>query len=1776
MPLQASFIWKNADSTKDLNARLERIVERGVVWGGLINPNATSLNLEIDPLVAVSFDGMTVANADPHTVLVAANTNNYIVIRARYNENGSPATPTLYYQVLPEASYNIDPEKDYLIVLGRVELPPAATTVSASDIYYDVKDEVTPQGRDWFRGTVAIPGDLPVPPPYMNKEGDFYFVQSANTFYFWNSTSWEPLNTGSFNSETTIMNKGVVDAEWKRIVEGSGVVAGVRPEQGNFASGTEITLEETSGTPDQIGLDTFSAIVNGHYVQTHGQYVPLDAPPGVGQRYDLIFLEVWREELVPPAASPETVDYEKNPDGTTTYTIQQVDDKLESLTWDAGIPAVSGDNFSLHKIDAYDHGWRVLKYRFSRISGTTTTALYNPSHPSISSAATNIDGNAFTSQPAGSGMDDRIWVAPAAATSADGYSWAIPILVLKRDSAETYVHIFTDGVRTALPVYPVADLAHAGRQAIDNVHTSSALAPGLDQYPYDEPSGFLSGMGHTFSTAGAAQTITLYQDQVKVRVRGVEDWIRLPGGPDLSIDAPPAAGYARTLVYLKMNYTLYDNAVTGGAAVDGSLVSQKHHPYTPSSISGTVRSQGWKRGFITWQFAYQTWANTDYRDEDDAMLAAGWTRGDVTMAAANAQYEDGGIWSRSIAIDADDRIHPLGAEWAIPVCIIHRRNTSAWAYNNQNGTGVSRPDSRQDADFLHPDDLVDLRHEVGLGEEEIKARLEADVNRSMVGALHTRMANKYLGSGTGGEVAGSRILQTDFIGNVPGEYNMDAGDSRRRIWSDAREFHVEAARFDLLSSSSGANYTYTYDAANNAGELVIRAPAYAHLVRHIPAIVVSEGTSPTSTTWMEFDGAPLWTSQWEYPPYGPSARPAPAAAKWIDTSVSPSSLENLDFYWAADTTPPYTVAPGYQGMTVTARDALGNATEMSGLIDTTSVTSGEAALSWWIHYDRSFVAPYDVNFGLAEIPDVVHAVTKDPLGAPEQMSVGPLYCIVKKTLTTAATATITDADVTAASGLTGAVTLCGLGEQIFETPAVVSSTTMTTARDEIEVTFGAAYTGEYQVVVYFYTADVDKWVEIGRGGKSIQAYFKYNESTINFGSQPAPAGYRNISLGPDVFVNAEGPFSGKITHTGWVWAKTLAATEWTLTSTNFSGSEYTNYLTFAQTGLDQEALVIAPVSTALTSAATDTIQIDYTYTPYQGLSGTGGEAATITPTLVQGMKDKLHGMVVDNTDFVVTQSGAASYFSGVDCFGGVPFNHHYRTFDVAVAAAQRFEHYNRTGLVIDEATTRGVQDLRGVSGWRQNCPAAAVLRLPFPQTFSMVDANYHVGVMDFDLDPARAGSAAGEFTFAPSYPNGPTPFNNARLDQFVNGLAFLRPPSDGRHVSKKLSMLSSSWVPTSIHTAGEPSQSTGRYVANSLGEIVSLLGDIKQGTDHLVQRVLSRRVGYFNEVLGTSGSEQNGIRVHGYVNQGRYDPSVATEPATYLYNNSGGAAIFYNYSAFTASTNRDWYVSYHPGTVLAYYITQKEPDILPAIEAGLVSATVASVYQGMTLVDLASDFNVERSLYKTSGFPAFNRVKYYQQVRDTVILPYSEGGVSGSHLPSATNYTTGSGIKGLRFVYPPGWSTGTVTAMDSTFTASIDLKGAGRGLFVGDTTTRLNSAAFVPGSGDSLYTVTTNLVPSADPEEEPLRAQYSPASSPFAETSKMYHRYDHGGPIAYSFFSAAIRPESEQYKNRLVLQMVGGPLGQTGQFNDIDPSNTDGTAIDAFWPTGRPVLKSKK
>jgi hypothetical protein len=1835
MSLKASFVYKNVDSTRDLNARLRRIVGRGIVWGGTMVPGV-GLTVQVAPLTAVGFDGMTVEeDASQILTVVGGGVKQYVVIHVRYNEGGVPATPTMRWRVLTQAAYAADPEKDYLIVVGTVT--PVGVVVLLSEIDFTERDEITPLGRDQYRGAVANAAALPLPPPMMNRVGDFYFVNADHTFYFWTGLIWEPLNTGSYNSETTLMNEQVIRQQRDRAANGTGILAGIRQSSkdygdepdGLFSSSYHISLID-SPIATNLGIDTFSALVNGHYVEVHAQEVLMNAPPMVpGSRLDLIFLEVWREAVV----VPETHTYEGN---TTlagppppSFTLDQVRQKFEQSTWSPSM-AVAGSNVNLDEVNADNHDWSVVRHRIARVDNVPSTTLYD--NTVGAPLSTNVDGNPFVG--GASSTDLRVWSAAAPLSSADGVSWAIPLFVVRRDFGEPNIREFRSNVRKVMPVYPVCDRDNAARQLLDTVarKDETVLYPGeTADASTGDPSGFITGLDLELKTKlPSVDSIYLYDLGCEFRIRGMRDWLVLPasgGGASVPIGTAPPANWYKILLYLKMNITLYADEFTKPQC----CVSSRHRPLLPSALGTTLKGLGQRRGYVSYEVVARNLGAIDVSDERDSMVADGWSRGDGSFSNG---VVDGGIWSRAISLTVDDRVHPLGMEWAIPICLIHRRNSALYNVNtNPNGSGVTRPDARTQADVISPDDLVDLRHQVDIGEAELDSLLEQNVDLLMKGQLRTKMANKIWGSGTGGAVAGSRILQADSIGVVPGAYSIGVADGMRRIWSDAREFHLVSTSFFITVDTHNDYIDYDYTAPDT-GVLVIKAPPGAHIVRAaLPlSYVVSDPTN--LAYYMDFFGPPLFSTRFwpdvaNNPAVGLNGQPFQSWAKFITATGQELPVVYHELVPLGSTV---TVmgCPWAKG----TGDNAGHATSMGTSLDVGSMIALGGvviSLSWWVHYDRSFVdsgRAYDQNRGLAEIPDVVHKVVKDPAGAADTVNVGAIYASARKLVFGALNCDFLDVDIAtfADPALPGTIKLVGIDlDTLNFTPfppstaaPVIQQVTMNDAQTKISLVFAAAYTGAVEVVIAYYTDQVNDWIEVGRGGKSVQAMFKWMEVDQDLGAGPWPDNLA-MQFGNTIWVvpQINGRHSSALSPL--LWSRAAAGLDWELMpslhlTTSGVGYPYSNVLSAnpnSVTGLQRLVKFVLAFQYTLTNAPTDNLLIYYTYTPYQGMSNRGGETPVTTGvgSVVPLLKNMLHGKIESSTDFYVTQSGAASYFSGVLGMSGLSVNHSAPyTTSTFLTNASRFADYNMTYQVTDHTRfyTDGLNSNYNADHYTND---AAVLRLPYPQHTSMVNGTlYHLGTMDFDLDPARAGVNAGFLSYAPGYYAPPmVDMRQTQYSQFVNGLT----PLNARGGAKREDL---SFVVTPDQYYVYPGTGAGtlelRHDANGYGWYVAPAPAnyirLRHGIDTHGGALVCRT---FTEITadkppgvdGPAGTQHSGLHLYSPVFCNLwYNPASLPSapvypfnPATYLISDEDRVelAVFpctvdWTYIPdFVDGVYNRYGMCACPGEVISWY-SSGEKGVTPVI--GLLIEPNDGHYARVFGTSVLMETCVEENFPK-GGNPMFGNLDFAyksSRVLDLVKVPLSSYSKQQEALDRNASQGTMT-LKGKSVGYPGTWS-GSSTMDDAVYAGPRDIRGAGRGIYFGDETNRFNMPVLCPGTGTPLNQAfkTWPLSPPVDGTWAPPESlPYMPGESFFHQTNQVSYPFDHGGPIAYVFMGSFVRPISKSYRNSLILQISGGPTGPDKMKDQpvaLQPAyrvNTseelDGTALDAFWPKNRPILRAK-
>jgi len=1783
MTLSAVFRWKNADSTVDMNSRLQTLVPRGIFDGGAVSA-AAGLTVNVTAFKAVSYDGMLVRDDAVQTIGVVANQTNYVVVRAKYV---SGTTPTVAWEVLSQAAYNTDPEKNYLIVFAVITVPSGATSVASSYISTLERDTVDPMGRSYYRGNTVF-ASLPAHPPEQNRDGDFYFVNDRETFYWWNSstTSWQPFTTGSYNVETGSMADVVIEAERNRKEQGSGVIGGIRPAD-SFASDPDITLIETPSVANQIGFDTFSAIVNGHYVQPYSRYVTLPAKPGGGTRYDLIFLEVYRESIT----VPENHDFPRNPDGSLTYTITQVSDQTEQILYQAG---VGGNNFDLNELQSDDHAWVVTKYRIGTISGVTSAALQD--NQTSAASATNVDGNPFAATP-GTGIDERVWMATST-TSSDGVSWAIPLFVVKRTSVEDHtigqaVQIYRSDVRWVFPVYPVADTSHAARL---NVDTTARQQPfnytAAVQPDYTQPSGFINGMDYAVDYGGSANTIRFYDEEVRVRIRGIEDAIRLNSSAAVSLGAAPLTGYERTLVYLKMCYTMYANSTTQA----GTMISARHRPLVADQTGAyAFKGIGWKRGYVTWEVeTYSLGAAATELDEADAMVSAGWTKGDASLAALGQQYSDGGIWSKVVATATDERVPIYGYEWAIPICLVHRRNKSTWNWStNANGSGSARPDGKSNAETIHVDEILDLRRLVDADEARLAELVKEDMDKLMRGQLRTRMAEKWAGTaGASGVVAGTRILQSDLtdLAGTSAAGRLGAPNGSRKIWSDAKEFIPVGTSFDM-----GANYSDTYVSFTTAtGAITISAPPGTYICRHLPAVYLANGDA-TAGTYLQYESQPLWTTRATFDfEASASPWPSPVEAKVISSAGVESALLYDNIGW-----------------TSAATDNMGHLTSYTGDINMGGYAAGDTCVvSFWVARDRTPTGTdYVTNYGLFEIPDEVHSVVKGPNGgSPSTLNVGAIYALVRKSVAASASVSITNTDVAAVSGLSGTHTIIGIDWTNIKystsiSPVTLSSVVMNNAQTQLDITWSAPITAEVEFLIFFETTDVSEWVEIGKGGKSVRGIFSWeNSKTHDWGGAPAAtlAFDTSTSIWHDVEV------ADRFVPMPQIWTNnTGLGAAWTLwlgplpTPSSFQvGYPYSNIISITNPGssvpakTDQYFKIIYPKWDSPAASVTDEILVHYTYTPYGGLSSTGGTKATAATALTK-LKKMLHGTVEANTDHIVTQSGACSVFGGVDGWTGWPARrpHPHLNF-----GRNHFSSYVQTQLV-KSTKAGGLLDL-GSNSDASNVMPAAILRLPYPGDNSMVTATfYHTKTMDFDIDPGRDGVNAGYFSYAPGYPSPLTYYSNASsgfvldavYDQFVNGVSPLAIPGEPKQQDHSKLIGAAAYQPEGVASNDATFKGEIQGWGFTATQAVNLSIPIDVLANHVVARTMTAYYGLTFD--GAPTTPDTMLNAGLYITHGLADfPSGANKSGTY----NRFTATLPNYLLSTSllkytlpggieatMTDQPVFLCTAAGSALAFYMYSQ---YLVGATIGFISQAGDEVATRLVLGTFAT-IESDRQSYRTGfSFQPQTATEAYGlgfaegAATDLVVIPMGSSSMSAGTVSLTSSYRSqesgASHLRGRSIGYPTSWNATTVSAVDSLVQASELFHSTyGRGLYFGSSTRAYATPVLVPGSGTPLAQVITDSTLPATSAQPPEAFPVAPATSPFATTAKRWAGYDHGGPLAWCGYGLIVNPEDDEYKGQAVLQVSGGPTLGTSSNNSSD--QVEGTAIDSFWPSKRPLLRSK-
>ncbi len=778
MAITPLLVWKNADSTRDLNAAW-RVANKGVYEGGLLSFSSSNMQVTVSPFVAKSADGMTcVSDLNETVTLTSAGTTSiqYIVLFLKYEI----PTPIARVEVVSEATWLTSINKDYFVTLARVTVPASETIASNCTVRYETGEYTDKLGKSQWRSSVTNFASLPL---VGNRNGDARVVLDTMTIYTWNPATqvWDAYGAGTNLTEITarVVNMG---GQFERLaISTSGLIGGVLDNStdhiGNTSHpGLDVKFVE-QGAPNALGIGAVHAYVHGHFVKQRAQVLALPTAPVVGDRWDFVFIEVW-QEVIPTAANH---DYQNNAGG-----FQPLVDVIAHLN--TASEADLGPNFTIESIDLIDSNTVVLTKSALRIQSNISNA--STSDPWVAMAATtNQSGNLYTRL---SSSDDFCAIA-SAPSFYSANTWALPLVVLKRSSTEGNFTVFdpTTGERRVWMVSPNATTGRALSQLLHKeafettLHTEQNARGGWLQMGEFEvfPGEFNVGPS-TLKMFGDKGALPLFE--------GV-------------LPAPPTSGARRDLVYYEMEFTWNANHV------DAVPVTA---PRLCLAASGGAHQ-------YSWHGRYRVVSVASAVDEADAMAAAGFTAFNGSSAA------NSGLWVRTASptnVTLDNYVY------ALPVALIHRRNTTAWTVSaNPNGS-VSRPDGAGDATLpLLDREVVDLRHKI-VKRSDLPGIVEKSFDMVLDGSLKTRMrlhpqaANVYGTSAmvhtltSAAPVSGKHVIEPVPAANTP--YS---------VWGDGDELVcIPWTITDATVNQASADGVYTWTVLGGSGDnarLDINAPA---------------------------------------------------------------------------------------------------------------------------------------------------------------------------------------------------------------------------------------------------------------------------------------------------------------------------------------------------------------------------------------------------------------------------------------------------------------------------------------------------------------------------------------------------------------------------------------------------------------------------------------------------------------------------------------------------------------------------------------------------------------------------------------------------------------------------------------------------------------------------------------------------------------------------------------------------------------------------------------
>lgn len=1058
MAIKPLLVFRNADSTADLNSRAARILDRGIFDGGQLSPSGVAVTVDVAPFIAVGFDGMVAISDGTETLSVpvpAAGTEvSYLILHLEYR---SLTASIANLQLIPETTWLTSVSKNFFITFAKFDVGSAATALANDPnvtIDYSVGDWAEKAGKAGWRAPVADAASLPDPtavetgPNLGNRDGDVRLTLDTNTLFAWNETAgaWGAVG-GALDLREAVARADEFENQVLRSWNGSGLVGTTNNDSAsdgrnkNVKDGVDWALQ--SALANRIDVAPIHAVVNGHFVKTEYTELTLTAPGAL--RFDCIYLEVWRETIATDVAS-ETYPNDPTAGGTSTFAQLRV--HLETLLEQRTTP-----NIGFSKIEIIDATTIVAtRWRITSVAGVSTLSINDPLAAAIT--ALNIDSNPFTTL--GAQNDPRIWRSTAP-SAFDGISWAIPLMIIRRTLSEagptSFIEEFRSDDANNRYVYDIAPRAEGGMGLVE-VTQGVEFGEGPRRSFSDAtqlPSGWLGGFDESIfsDTPG---TINIPRSSFRLLGRVIGAGVGLTS---VTLPAAPASGRRRDLVYAEVQGTTHFPGV---------------FEYSGPQETARYDRQGLRTRTWIGRILVADAAAAD--TEAGAMAAAGFT----------INTEDPVAWTRT---PTDNEDNSLGVVWGVPIALIHRRNTLAYDPTTADGrNGADRsglpglPDNSAEQPYDY--EILDLRRRVVHTDGEMNMILAESFDKLLRGELRTKFGADGFDPGTG--IRGTQILQVDriFSGATGGGYFSPTPnpDDRTGVWTESDEAEVFGWNFKnpgvLNVDPTGV---FSWNGGFPAGQLTITAPPGHHL--SFDQDHALEGNAP------------------------------PAGVSLVINEEAAATTERL-LRSGVFSFPPFS----------TATDAAGNLTSV--VWDVTlpgTITPASATVylqTWAVRPNRSTDAIYSTNESLFAVPDIVH---RADLGGTTRVNIGPILKTLSVVITAdlfgaGRHGTVVDATILGAAfpELGAGIRMYGLSNVHLRGASIIDSGSKNSLAF-VRLTDGAAGLGLLEMEIEFTsltTATVaevtimcdgdslNQWIEITAGSKQVRGMYSYAYADIDF------------------------------------------------------------------------------------------------------------------------------------------------------------------------------------------------------------------------------------------------------------------------------------------------------------------------------------------------------------------------------------------------------------------------------------------------------------------------------------------------------------------------------------------------------------------------------------------------------------------------------------------------------------------------------------------------------